>query len=68
VEQYGGKYIVRGGACETLESDWNPGRIVILQFENIERAKAWLHCPEYAEPRKMRHRTAKTRMILVEGL
>ena len=68
VEQYGGKYIVRGGACEMLEGDWKPKRIVILQFENVERAKAWLNCPEYAEPRKMRHRTAKTRMILVEGL
>ena len=68
VEQYAGKYIVRGGACETLEGDWKPKRIVILQFENVERAKAWLNCPEYAEPRKMRHRTAKTRMILVEGL
>jgi uncharacterized protein (DUF1330 family) len=68
VEQHGGKYIVRGGACETLEGDWNPKRIVILQFQNMERAKAWLNCPEYAEPRKMRHRTAKTRMILVEGL
>jgi uncharacterized protein (DUF1330 family) len=68
VEQYGGKYIVRGGACEILEGDWKPKRIVILQFENVDRAKAWLNCPEYAEPRKMRHRTAKTRMILVEGL
>lgn len=68
VEQHGGKYIVRGGACETLEGDWNPKRIVILQFQNMERAKAWLNCPEYAEPRKMRHRTAKTRMIVVEGL
>src|SRR2546423_4128690 len=56
VEQYGGKYIVRGGACEMLEGDWNPKRIVILQFQNMERAKAWLNCPEYAEPRKMRHR------------
>jgi len=61
VEQYGGKYIVRSGACEMLEGDWKPKRIVILQFENVERAKAWLNCPEYAEPRKMRHRTAKTR-------
>ena len=51
-----------------LEGDWKPKRIVILKFENVERAKAWLNCPEYAEPRKMRHRTAKTRMILVEGL
>jgi uncharacterized protein (DUF1330 family) len=68
VEKYGGKYIVRGGKCETLEGDWKPKRIVLLQFENVDRAKAWLNSPEYTEPRKMRHRTAKTRMILVEGL
>jgi uncharacterized protein (DUF1330 family) len=68
VEKYGGKYIVRGGKCETLEGDWNPKRVVVLQFENSERAKAWLNSPEYAKPRKMRHRTANTRMILVEGM
>jgi len=68
VEQYGGKYIVRGGACETLEGDWKPKRIVVLKFDNMERAKAWLNSPEYIEPRKQRHRTAKTRMILAEGL
>ena len=68
LEQYGGKYIVRGGACETLEGDWKPKRIVVLQFDNMERAKAWLNSPEYVEPRKQRHRTASTRMILVKGL
>ena len=67
VEKYGGKYIVRGGPCETLEGDWNPKRIVILQFKDADRARAWLASAEYAEPRKMRHRTAQTRMILVEG-
>jgi uncharacterized protein (DUF1330 family) len=68
VEKYGGKYIVRGGNCETLEGDWNPKRIVVLQFDDVERAKAWLNSPEYAEPRQMRHRTATTRMIVVEGV
>jgi uncharacterized protein (DUF1330 family) len=68
VEKYGGRYLVRGGACETLEGDWQPKRIVVLEFDNSERAKAWLNSPEYSEPRKMRHRTAKTRMIVVEGV
>ena len=68
VETYGGKYIVRGGATEVLEGDWNPKRIVVLQFESMQRAKEWLNCEEYREPRKMRHRTAKTNMILVEGV
>jgi uncharacterized protein (DUF1330 family) len=68
VERYGGKYIVRGGECETIEGDWKPKRVVVLQFDNMEGAKAWLNSPEYVEPRKQRHRTAKTRMILVKGL
>jgi len=68
VEKYGGKYVVRGGAAETLEGDWNPKRIVVLQFDSIQRAKEWLNCDEYREPRKMRHRTARTRMIVVEGV
>jgi uncharacterized protein (DUF1330 family) len=66
VEKYGGKYIVRGGKVETLEGDWNPKRIVVLEFESMQRAKDWLNCAEYHEPRKMRHRTAKTKMIVVE--
>jgi uncharacterized protein (DUF1330 family) len=68
VKQYGGKYVVRGGRCETVEGDWRPKRIVVLQFENMEAARVWLNSPEYVEPRKQRHRTAKSRMILVEGL
>jgi len=68
VEKYGGKYIVRGGATETLEGDWKPKRIVVLEFESMQRAKEWLNCEEYREPRKMRHRSAKTKMILTEGV
>jgi uncharacterized protein (DUF1330 family) len=68
VEKYGGKYIVRGGKAETLEGDWTPKRIVVLEFESMQRAKDWLNSAEYREPRKMRHRTAKTNMIVVEGI
>jgi uncharacterized protein (DUF1330 family) len=67
VESYGGKYIVRGGKSEVLEGNWSPKRVVILQFDSIERGKAWLNSEEYREPRKMRHRTARTNMVVVEG-
>jgi uncharacterized protein (DUF1330 family) len=67
VEKYGGKYIVRGGKTEVLEGDWTPKRIVVLKFESMQRAKEWLNSEEYRAPRKMRHRTAKTNMIVVEG-
>jgi uncharacterized protein (DUF1330 family) len=68
VRKYGGKYIVRGGATEVLEGEWQPKRIVVLEFANMQRARDWLNCGEYSEPRKMRHRTSRTNMILVEGV
>ena len=68
VEKYGGKYVVRGGSTEVLEGDWKPKRIVVLQFNSQRHAKAWLNSEEYREPRKMRHRTARTNMILIEGM
>ena len=68
VEKYGWKYIVRGGKTEVLEGNWKPKRIVVLEFPTIDRAKEWLNSPEYREPRKLRHATSKTNMILVEGV
>ena len=64
---YEGKFIVRGGATETLEGDWRPGRIVVIEFPTAERAKAWWSSAEYREAKAMRQRAASTRMILVEG-
>ena len=68
VHAKGGKYIVRGGKTEVLEGDWQPKRIVVLEFPSMDEAKAWFDCEEYREPRKMRHRTTRTNMILVEGV
>jgi uncharacterized protein (DUF1330 family) len=68
VHKYGGKYIVRGGKTEVLEGDWKTKRIVVLEFPTVDRAKEWLNSEEYREPRKMRHRTARTNMIVVEGV
>lgn len=68
VALYGGKYIARGGTTETLEGDWTPNRLVILQFESSERAKAWLNSPEYSAARALRHKYAKSKMVVIEGV
>jgi uncharacterized protein (DUF1330 family) len=68
VALYGGKYLARGGKNETLEGDWQPNRLVILEFPSVEQAKAWLNSPEYAPARTMRHKYAKSRMVVVEGV
>lgn len=68
VALYGGKYIARGGNTETLEGDWSPKRLVILQFENAERARDWLNSPEYSQARAMRHKYAISKMVVVDGV
>jgi uncharacterized protein (DUF1330 family) len=68
VALYGGKYVARGGKNETLEGDWQPNRLVILEFPSMEQAKAWLNSPEYAPARAMRHQYAKSKMVVVEGV
>ena len=68
VALYGGTYVVRGGYVETLEGDWAPKRIAVLQFESVERAKAWINSPEYAEARALRFKYAVLKAIVVEGV
>ena len=65
---YGGRFVVRGGAAETLEGEWSPKRLVIVEFPSAERAKAWWGSPEYAEAKALRQATARTQMIVVEGV
>lgn len=65
---YEGKFIVRGGAAETLEGDWNPGRVVVLEFPTSEKAKAWWSSDGYAPAKAIRQSASITRMILVEGV
>ena len=68
IAQYGGKYIVRGGASEVLEGDWTPKRLVILEFPSVAQAKAWYHSPEYNEGKTMRHASSRSQMVVVEGM
>ena len=68
IETYGGKYLARGGRSEKLEGNWEPDRIVILEFESVVTAKKWIDSPEYREARALRRQNASTNMIVVEGL
>ena len=68
VSQFGGRYLARGGATETLEGEWQANRLVILEFPAMTQAKAWLNSTEYAPARALRHKYARTNMVLVEGV
>ncbi len=67
LKKFQGKFVVRGGKTETLEGEWNPQRIVVLEFPTTELAKAWWASEEYAPAKALRQRTAYTKMLLVDG-
>ena len=68
VAKYGGRFLVRGGATETLEGGWRPERLVILEFPSVESVRAWWGAPEYEGPKALRQAATHTRMVVVEGL
>ena len=65
---FGGRFIVRGGKTQVIEGVWQPNRVVVIEFDNAERAKAWWDSEEYREAKALRQRIADTNMILVEGV
>jgi len=68
IAAYGGRYIARGGATEVLEGSWSPKRCVLLEFPSLERFRAWWSSPEYAPLRAIRERTARSNLVVTEGL
>ena len=68
IRKHGGEYLVRGGAHEVVEGNWKPTRIVLLGFPDSASVKAFLDDPEYLPFAALRHRVARTDMVMVEGL
>ena len=68
IKQFGGRFLVRGGDFEILEGDWNPKRLVVVEFESMKKAKEFYHSPQYQEIIGLRHSSAYTEWVFVEGI
>src|SRR5262245_29423678 len=68
VEDYGGRYLARGGETRILEGAPEIARLVILEFPSSARALAWWESKEYAPYRDIRWAAARSEMVLVEGV
>ncbi len=68
IEAHGGRYLVRGGEVEIMDGDWSPDRIVVVEFDSTEQARAWLTSPEYTEIKEIRTKAANANVIIVEGV
>jgi uncharacterized protein (DUF1330 family) len=68
VAAHGGRFIVRGGANETLEGDWSPVRLVIMEFPDTDAARAWYESDDYRALRELRRSASDTDIVMVEGV
>ena len=68
IAAYQGRYLARGGQTAMLEGDWQPKRLVILEFPDVAHAQKWWASTEYAEARAVRQRCSHARMVVVEGV
>jgi uncharacterized protein (DUF1330 family) len=67
VQQYGGRFLARGGKVELLEGGPEPKRVVITEFPDAAAARRWYDSPEYQEALKIRLASSTGRVFIVEG-
>ncbi len=68
IRKHGGEYLARGGECLSFEGDWQPSRLVLLRFPNMEAIRAFLQDPEYGPWKELRQRIARGNFVGVEGV
>jgi uncharacterized protein (DUF1330 family) len=68
VRKYSGRYLARGGAVTPLGGDWNPKRVVIIEFESLERLQQCYASPEYKEIAPLREQSSRSMAVAVEGI
>ena len=68
IAAYGGRYLVRGGKTEVLEGEALANRLVILEFPDMARLKAFYTSPEYRPMIAIRQRTSRSTLTAIEGL
>lgn len=67
-EKFGGTYRARGGELEIVEGDlWEPTRMVIIEFPDMEKARAFVNSEEYKPVAAIRHANAKCTVVILDG-
>ncbi|WP_421865954.1 DUF1330 domain-containing protein [Motiliproteus sp.] len=67
VEQYGGRFLVKGYRGEVLEGEMPSNLMVVHEFPSIEQFRAWYDSPEYRPWKALRQSCATINAILTEG-
>ncbi|HVC21157.1 MAG TPA: DUF1330 domain-containing protein [Vicinamibacterales bacterium] len=67
LQQFGGRFIVRGGPVEALEGTHDGRRVVVIEFPSVEQARTFWRSPAYAEAKKLRAEAAVVTAIVIPG-
>ena len=67
IAAYGGRFVVRAGEAKLMEGSGGLGRMIVLEFDSVERAMAWYNSPEYQEVLPHRLKNSTGRAIIVAG-
>ena len=67
IARHSGRYIVRGVEPTTIEGDWAPERLVIIEFPERENAQAFLDDPDIQDLFKLRYATTTSKLLLADG-
>jgi uncharacterized protein (DUF1330 family) len=67
IARHGGRFLVRGGAVEQLEGEWRPGRLVVIEFPDMDALKAWWDSDEYAELAALRRAASRGSLVAADG-
>ncbi|PHR30043.1 MAG: D-fructose-6-phosphate amidotransferase [Fluviicola sp.] len=68
IKKFGGKIIVRGGEPNIVEGNWNPKRVVIIEFPSYEIANDWWNSEDYRKATELRNKGANTNAIIIDGI
>ncbi len=68
LEQAGARYLARGGAHKVYEGDWEPRRIVLLEFPSVANWEAFYNGPTYQALKGIRDECSSARLVSVVGL
>jgi len=68
LDEVGARYLVRGGAHKVYEGDWQPRRIVLLEFPSVEVWEAFYNGATYQGLKTIRDACSSARLVSVEGM
>jgi uncharacterized protein (DUF1330 family) len=62
------RYVVSTSKIQALEGDAPKDRVVVIEFDSVQKAREWYDSPAYAAIRPIRQNATKSRIFIVEGV